>query len=159
MPGYVLLLHNLTLLLILPPVLVCLSCPHSCWHVTWLAWRPLDAPDSLLFSKPFMWDSKPPTTAIAALSWLQDLVMQRTVGQGLRHARPTDHLGGGDSPEEGSQGQASPSTSPDDGAKQHDPTDEDDDPAEGRAGSRKRARREGPGNVPRNRCACGRYAL
>lgn len=48
----------------------------SCYCATWLAWRPLDDPDSLCLSRPFLHDVDASSatgalTTMAALSWLQ----------------------------------------------------------------------------------------
>lgn len=62
----------------------------SCYCATWLAWRPLDQPDHLFLSKPFLHSvdatSAPggAVTKLAALSWLQDVAMSAWL-RGHRH--------------------------------------------------------------------------
>ena len=61
----------------------------SCFYFTWIAWRPLSSPDCLQLSGPFKHDTSAASggiTTIAALSWIQDLAMERTIGQAIRHA-------------------------------------------------------------------------
>jgi hypothetical protein len=61
----------------------------SCFYFTWIAWRPLSSPDCLHLSGPFKHDTSAASggvTTMAALSWIQDLAMQRTIGQAIRHA-------------------------------------------------------------------------
>lgn len=61
----------------------------SCFYFTWLAWRPLSDPDCLHLSKPFRHDTSAVSggvTTMAALSWMQDLAMERTIRQGIRHS-------------------------------------------------------------------------
>ena len=61
----------------------------SCFYFTWIAWRPLSSPDCLHLSGPFRHDTSAASggvTTMAALSWIQDLAMERTIGQAIRHA-------------------------------------------------------------------------
>ena len=89
----------------------------SSFYYTWLAWRPLDNPDCLRLSRPFLHctsgvDRGVP--AMAALSWLQDEGMTRTHYKGFRHAPP--HTATSDGGEEQGYRQPPDESPPDDEA-------------------------------------------
>eukprot|EP00195_Chlamydomonas_chlamydogama_P003793 CAMPEP_0202920538 /NCGR_PEP_ID=MMETSP1392-20130828/76909_1 /ASSEMBLY_ACC=CAM_ASM_000868 /TAXON_ID=225041 /ORGANISM="Chlamydomonas chlamydogama, Strain SAG 11-48b" /LENGTH=679 /DNA_ID=CAMNT_0049614039 /DNA_START=98 /DNA_END=2137 /DNA_ORIENTATION=+ len=58
----------------------------SCYYATWLAWRPLNQPNCILFSAPFLLEDTDPS-ALAAVAWLEVEAMRR-IAAGHRHELP-----------------------------------------------------------------------